>query len=163
MNQKSNRTRSLPQVRTPIESSPVAIQADSNLEHPAWQQGRRAMPDRIQLPGSLQDRPPAWRRPTLSDQISRLATRCQYNRFAGDQRIWYTDPERFDVCRTVTCGPDWPAGPEWPMIESVVHYPCNHRFISAHRERLIPLKRFAHTIRRTTGCSRCAANTYYIQ
>jgi len=142
------------------QSPSVAMLADSHHKHPAWQQDRTAMPNKIQLPGSQQDRLLVWSRSTLLEQISQLAMRCQRNRLAGDRRSWYNDSERFDVCRTVTTGPEWPAGPKWPMMKSVVHCPWNHRSISALCERIIHLKRFAHTIRRTTGCSGCAANTY---
>ena len=145
------------------QSPSAAMLADSYHKHPAWQQDRSAMPDKIQLPGSLQDRLPAWRRPTLLEQISQPSVRCQRNRFAGDQHPWYNASRKSMTAMRWPCGPEWPDGPKWPTMESVVHCPWNHRFISAPREQLIPLKKFVHTIRRTTTDCRYTQEYYYIQ
>ena len=128
MNYKSNRPRSHRRTRLQTGGLSEALQAARLHVRRERPQGRGVTPDRIQLPALFRDRPSARNGAngrftrtfvTHTGKGSQSASHLQHNQFPGTQPSWYTDPERLDVCRTVTCGPDWPAGPEWTMMESV--------------------------------------------
>ena len=103
MKQMSKRIRSYHQPHALIASFPDALQEGSIPERPEHLHGQNAMPGRVQLPGSLQDRPPAeyaasWRHAGQSfardlRALNLLATTGWSSRLSLNQWLVQHDPK----------------------------------------------------------------------